>query len=194
VAFLDSRGARVGMNLLTGTGFFVYWVVVRPTAEASPTQTQWPYVLWFSGTILTLAFALPAFGRMAGGKWIVRLALVAGLIAAWNSAVNVIEDGLGQDWAFVLFALGSAGLLISLVALASILAVHGKAWGRALALVPLGTAGAVLTFVKVGGPLMLVTWLAAAMVAARWKEEWTEQVAGPGADPGSQLRSSGRGA
>lgn len=53
VVFLDSRGARVGVNLLTGIGYFVYWAVVRPTAEASATQSQWPYVLWFSGTILT---------------------------------------------------------------------------------------------------------------------------------------------
>lgn len=67
-ALLDSRNARVGIHLLTGISLFVYWVVVRPTAEASPTQSQWPYVLWFSATILTLAFALPAFGRMIGGK------------------------------------------------------------------------------------------------------------------------------
>ena len=52
---------------------FVYWVVVRPMAEASATQFQWPYVLWFSATILTLAFAVPAFGRMIGGRWVVRL-------------------------------------------------------------------------------------------------------------------------
>ncbi len=194
MAFLDSRSAWVGVNLLTGISFFVYWVVVRPTAEASPTQTQWPYVLWFSGMLLTLAFAMPAFGRMAGGKWVVRLALVAGATAAWNSAVNVIEDGLGQDWAFVLFALGSGGLLISLVALGSILALKGHAWRRALALIPLGTGGAVLAFVKIGGPLMLVTWLAAAVVAARWREGWTEQPTGPGVDPVSRLPQGGRGA
>lgn len=111
VGFLDSRNARVGVNLSTGIGLFVYWVVVRPTAEASATQFQWPYVLWFSGTILTLAFAVPAFGRMIGGKWVVRLALVAGATAAWNSAVNIVEDGFGQDWAFVLFAIGTAGIL-----------------------------------------------------------------------------------
>ena len=68
MAFLDFRGARVGVNLLTGIGFLVYRVVVRPSAEASATRSQWPYVLWFSGAILTSALAVPAFGRMTEGS------------------------------------------------------------------------------------------------------------------------------
>jgi hypothetical protein len=175
VAFLDTRRGRVGVHLLTGISLFVYWVVVRPTAEASPTQSQWPYVLWFSATILTLAFALPAFGRMIGGKWVVRLALAAGAAAAWNSAVNIVEDGFGQDWAFVLFALGSAGILLSNIALSAVLAVKGPARRRALSLIPLGTAAGILAFVSIGGPLLLVTWLAAAAIAARWRPEWTDR-------------------
>lgn len=180
VAFLDSRRGRVGVNLLTGISLFVYWVVVRPTAEASATQSQWPYLLWFSATILTLAFAVPAFGRMIGGRWVVRLALVAGATAAWNSAVNIVEDGFGQDWAFLLFAIGTAGILLSNIALAAVLAFRGQARRRALALIPLGTAAGILAFVSVGGPLMLVTWLAAAAIAARWRPEWTEQPTGTG--------------
>jgi hypothetical protein len=174
-ALLDSRNARVGIHLLTGISLFVYWVVVRPTAEASPTQSQWPYVLWFSATILTLAFALPAFGRMIGGKWVVRLALAAGAAAAWNSAVNIVEDGFGQDWAFALFALGSAGILLSNIALAIVLAVKGPARRRALSLIPLGTAAGILGYVSIGGPVTLLTWLAAAAMAARWRPEWTEE-------------------
>lgn len=180
MAFLDSRRGRVGVNLLTGTALFVYWAVVRPTAQASLTQSQWPYVLWFSATILTLAFAVPAFGRMIGGTWVVRLASVAGAAAAWNSAVNIVEDGFGQDWAFVLFAIGTAGILVSNVALAVTLAVKGQARRRALSLIPLGTAAGILAFVSVGGPLMLATWLAAAAIAARWRPEWTEHPTGPG--------------
>lgn len=190
--FLDSRGARVGVNLVTGIAMFVYWVVVRPTAEASATQTQWPYVLWFSATILTLAFAVPAFGRMIGGKWVVRLALVAGATAAWNSAVNIVEDGFGQDWGFVLFVIGTAGILLSNMALAVVLAVRGRARRRPLSLIPLGTAAGILAFVSVGGPLMLVTWLTAAVIAARWKPEWTEQPKGTGTGAEVRLQNGGR--
>ena len=99
--FLDSRGVRVGVSWLTGLSLLVDWIVVRSTAEAYAIQVQWPYVLWFSGTILTLGFAVPECRRMIGGKWIVRLALISGLAAAWNSGVNIAEDGFGQDWAFV---------------------------------------------------------------------------------------------
>lgn len=192
MALLDSRNARVGIHLLTGISMFVYWVVVRPTAEASATQFQWPYVLWFSATILTLAFALPAFGIMIGGKWVVRLAVTAGTAAAWNSAVNIIEDGFGQDWAFVLFALGSAGILLSNIALAVVLAVTGPARRRALSLIPLGTVTGILGFVSIGGPVMLVTWLAAAATAARWRPEWTERPTAAGTEPEARLRIGGR--
>lgn len=117
---------------------------------------------------------------MIGGRWVVRLALVAGATAAWNSAVNIVEDGFGQDWAFLLFAIGTAGILLSNIALAAVLAFRGQARRRALALIPLGTAAGILAFVSVGGPLMLVTWLAAAAIAARWRPEWTEQPTGTG--------------
>lgn len=176
--FPDSRRARVGVFLLSGIAFFVYWIVVRPTTEASATQTQWPYVLWFSGTILTLAFAVPAFGSMVGGKWVVRLALAAGAGAAWNSVVNIIEDGLGQDWAFLLFAIGSGGILLSLITLAVVLVVRGRGSRRALALIPLGTAVGILSFVNAGGVIMLATWLAAVAIAVRWRSESTEHLTG----------------
>ncbi len=180
--FGESRGARAGMFSLSGVAFFLYWIVVRPTAEASATQTQWPYVLWFSGTILTLALAVPALGRMVGGRWVVRLALAAGAGAAWNGVVNIIEDGFGQDWAFLLFAVGSGVILLSLVALAVVLVVQGRGRRRAVALIPLGTAVGIVSFVTAGGVIMLVTWLAAAATAVRWGPESTEAL--PGAATG----------
>jgi hypothetical protein len=166
---LDSRNARVGVFLLAGIAFFIYWMVVRPTTEASATQSEWPYVLWFSGTILMLALAVPTYGRMVGGTWNVRLASVTGAAAVWSSVVNVIEDGFGKDWGFLLFAIGAGVTVLSLLALAISLAVRGHRHRRALSLIPLGSAIAVLAFVDVGGPLMLVTWFAAAVIAARWK-------------------------
>ncbi len=168
-----SRIATVGVDLLTGLAMFIYWVVVRPTTEISPTQSQWPYVLWFSATILTLAFAVPLFGRMVGGKWVVRLAWIAGATAAVASAANIIEDGFDQGWAFLLFAIGTGGILISHFALALVLAITGRGGRRALGLIPFGTAVGILAFAAFGGPLMLVTWFAAAAIAVLWKPEGT---------------------
>jgi hypothetical protein len=130
---------------------------------------------------------------MIGGTRVARLALVAGAAAAWNGAGNSGEDGFGQDWAFALFAIGTAGILLSNMALAAVLAVGGRASRRALSLIPLGTAAGILAFVTAGGPLMLVTWLAAAAIAARWRPEWTEQPTGTGTGAGIHLQNGVRG-
>jgi len=92
----------------------------------------------------------------------------------------------------MLFAIGTASILLSTIALAMILAVKGRASRRALSLIPLGTAAGILAFVSVGGPLMLVTWLAAAVIAARWKPEWTEQPTGTGTGAEVRLRDADR--
>lgn len=165
---LDSRTVRTVVFSVTGVAFFVYWVAVGPTNSASATQTQWPYILWFSATLLTLTLAVPLSGRMiGGGTWAVRFAAAAGATARMNSAVNIVEDGFGQDWAFLLFALGSAAMLLSLIALAAVLAVRGRGALRLLALIPFGTVAGIVLFVNAGGVILLVTWSAAAAIAMR---------------------------
>ena len=154
---------------MTGIAFFVYWIVGRPTHSASATQTQWPYVLWFSATILTLTLAIPLYGRMIGGKMVIRFASAAGAAALMNGAVNIIEDGFGQDSAFLLFALGSAAMLPTLIALAAVLAVRGRGAHRMFALIPFGTVAGIVLYVNAGGVILLVTWSAAAAIAVRWE-------------------------
>jgi hypothetical protein len=168
---VNSRTIRAVAFSLTGIAFFMYWIVVRPTTSASATQSQWPYVLWFSATILTLTLAIPMYGRMIGGRWVTRLAAAAGAAALMNSAVNIIEDGFGQDWAFLLFALGSAAMLLSLIALSAVLALGGRGARRMLALIPFGTAAGIVLFVNAGGVILLVTWLGAAGIAMRWEDQ-----------------------
>lgn len=165
---LDSHAGGILAMLVAGVALFAYWIIVGPTGEASPTQNQWPYVLWFSATILAFGVAVLAFTTLAGGRWVVRLGRVAAAGALWNSAVNVIEDGFDQDWAFLLFVAGSAVMLLSLISLSVVLALTCRGSNRALGLVPLGAALGLLLFVKAGGIIMLATWTSAAAVAARW--------------------------
>lgn len=153
---------RSAFFALTGGVLFAYWALGKPSFAASPSQSEWPTVLWFSASLALLALALAMFGRLAGGGWAARLALVASGAVACSSLANILEDGLDLDWAFAVFILGELVALISLVALTVVLAATSRGTGRMLAVVPAGTALGLILFVYAGGLIMLVTWLAAA--------------------------------
>ncbi len=150
---------------LTGVAFFVFWVVARPSFEMTASMTKWPHVLWFSATLLSLAVALPVFGRMGGGRWVVRLASVAGAGVGMSSVANIFEDGFGIDAFFFAFILGTLILEVALLALTIVIARTFRGRYRLLAVIPAGTVVGILLFVLAGGPVMLVTWLGAAAVA-----------------------------
>jgi hypothetical protein len=156
---------RSALFALTGIALFAYWALGRPTFEAAASRSEWPTVIWFSATLALLAVALPVFGRMAGGGWVVRLALVAGAAIGLSSVANIFEDGLDLDWVFAVFILGELVSLVSLLALTVVIAATRRGSGRLLALVPAGTALGLVLFVYAGGITMLATWLVAAAAA-----------------------------
>ncbi len=166
--------ARATLFALTGFAFLAYWVVANPSFEATASQGEWPHVLGFSGALLTLAVALPVFGRMVGGRWVTRLSLVAGSGVALSSVANVFEDGLRIEWVFFVFILGEMINLVALVILSVLIVWTGRGRDRLLALVPLGTGAAIILFVVAGGVIMLVTWLAAAAVALTMSTRTTD--------------------
>ncbi len=122
-------------------------------------------MIWFSATLAVLAVALPVFGRMLGGRWVVRQALVAGGAMGLSSVANIFEDGLQLDWAFAVFIAGEVVSLVSLLSLTVVIGATRRGSGRLLALVPAGTAFGILLFVAAGGIIMLATWLGAAAAA-----------------------------
>jgi hypothetical protein len=150
---------------LTGVVFCVYWVVARPSFEMTASMTEWPHVLWFSATLLSLAVALPVFGRMAGGPRVVRLASIAGAGVGLSSVANIFEDGFRIDAFFFAFILGTLILEVALLALTIVIARTLRGRYRLLAGIPAGTVAGILLFVVAGGPVMLVTWLGAAAAA-----------------------------
>jgi hypothetical protein len=150
---------------LAGVLVFVYWMVARPSAAMTASQSEWPHVLWFSGTLLSLAVALPEFGRMLGGRWVVRLASIAGAGIGLSSVANIFEDGFRIEEFFFVFILGTLILDVTLLALSIVIARTFPGRHRLFALIPAGTLAGILLFVAAGGPIMLVTWLAAAAAA-----------------------------
>ncbi len=155
----------MALFILTGVANFAYWAIADPGFEESSTQTEWPYVLGFSGAILCLAVALPVYAQLVGGRDVVRVSLIPAVAFAVGSLVNVVEDGLGVDGAFLGFVLTTAVGLLGLLALSVIVASHGRGGRRLLALVPAATIAGIIAYVAAGGPIMLATWLAAAALA-----------------------------
>lgn len=149
---------------LVGVAFFTHWVVTDPSTDG-PIATAWPRVLVFSGLLLAFAVALPVYGRMVGGRWVLRLSLVAGAGAALGSVANIFEDGFGIGWVFFVFILGTAIIDLALLGMTVVIARTGRGSDRLLALIPAATVAAIIFNVWAGGIIMLVTWLAAAAVA-----------------------------
>jgi hypothetical protein len=168
---------RAAVFVLTGTALSAFWIVARPSREMTDAMREWPQVIWFSATLLTLAVALPIFGRMVGGARVVRLATIAGLGPAISSFANVLEDGFRIDAAFFLFISGTLILDVALLALTIELARRPDLRTRMLAAIPAGALAGILLFVEIGGPVMLVTWLGAAAAAL-----WLGRVRTPAAD------------
>jgi hypothetical protein len=148
-----------------GGALFAYWSIARPSFEMTASMKEWPTVLGFSATLLSLAVALPVFGRMVGGPQVVRWATIAGAGVGLSSVANVIEDGFRIEGAFFLFILGTWTVNIALLALTIELARSAPNRLRLLAVIPAGTVAGILFFVAVGGPVMLITWLTAAAAA-----------------------------
>jgi hypothetical protein len=155
---------------VTGVALFVFWVVAHPSTEMTASMTEWPNVLWFSATLLLLAISIPVFGRMVGGPMVVRTATIAGAGVGLASVANIFEDGFRMDGFFFAFILGTLILDVALLALAVVIARTLPGRYRLLAVIPLGTLTGILIFVAAGGPVMLVTWLAAAAMAVLMPE------------------------
>jgi hypothetical protein len=118
-----------------------------------------------SATLLSLAVALPVFSRMVNGRSVIRLASIAGAGVGMSSVANIFEDGFRIDAFFFAFILGTLILDVALLALTIVIARTFPGRSRLFAVIPAGTVAGILLFVVAGGPIMLVTWLAAAAAA-----------------------------
>jgi hypothetical protein len=149
----------------TGVAWFTFWFVTGPSDETTASMQEWPRVIWFSATLLFLALALVTFGRMVGGRSVIRLATIAAAAVGVSSVVNIVEDGFRVEAAFYAFILGLLIMEVALAGLTLAIARTGAGRRRLLAAIPAATLAGVLLFPPAGGPLMLGAWLAASAAA-----------------------------
>ncbi len=156
---------RAALFTLTGVLFFGHWMLADPSFEVTKAITDTKYVLLFSAALLTLALALTVFGRMLGGRWVLRLSLLAAAGTTLGGIANVVEDGFDMGWAFWGFILSLLIINPALTALTAVITFTACGGHRLLALIPAGTLAAIIFYVHFGGPLMVAAWLAAAAVS-----------------------------
>jgi hypothetical protein len=161
------RGVRATFLALAGIALFAYWVIFDPTNDAKSSQSEWRFVIGFSAALLILAVAILLYGDMVGGRWVRRLSIGAATGLVISGVANVFEDGFSIDWVFFVFVLGTATTLISLIGTTVAITATNQGRQRLLALVPGCTVIAVIGFVAIGGPLMLITWLTAAALSLK---------------------------
>lgn len=127
---------------------------------------DWFTVLSFSAALFAVAFALPMLAQLIGGQVVFRVSLVPAMGAILAGLSNLLEDALQLSWAFWafwLFILGTAVIVVGLVAFTVAIAVAGRGRLRLLAAIPAATlTNAIYLREAGGGVLMLAAWLAAA--------------------------------
>src|SRR4051794_37548167 len=156
--------ALAAFLVLLGIGAWLHWSITDPSFDQTEAQSEWVHVLAFSALVLALACGAAALGRALSGARSVRFLTITLIAAGTLAAVtNIVEDGLGVEKAFVVFALLTGVLLLALIGLATVLGLKVRGARRLLALAPLASAIGVVTYVHAGGPILLCTWCAAAI-------------------------------
>lgn len=139
-----------------------------PNYQHPASAADWFTVLSFSTAALALAFALPMLAQLIGGQGVFRVSLVPAVGAALAGLSNLLEDALQLGWAFWPFVLGTAVVVVGLVAFTVVVVVAGRGRLRLLAAVPAAQLiGVPFLHEAASGVLMLAAWLTAAALILR---------------------------
>lgn len=146
------------MYALAATISVAYWFVARPTHAVSDQASQWPYVLFFSGLLATMAIGLLGYTTSISHRSAKRAGYVATAALLGSSLVNIIEDGLDVETMFFVFVAIILTTLVALLVMAGMLLLNPRGNKRLLGLVPAGLLVGVIFFVEVGWLVMTATW------------------------------------
>lgn len=163
-AGVPNRWLSAALHTFVGVQFFLLWLARHADYQDAHSALDWFVVVGFSVVLLALALALLRFSRWVAGQAVFPAPKVAAGAAALGSVVNLLEDGLHFEGFFVFFALSLLTLDIALLWLTVSVARSGNGPARLFALVPAGTLTGILLFQVAGKPIMLVSWLAAAVL------------------------------
>ncbi len=123
----------------------------------------------FSVALCLLAAALPAYASLTGDRAAFKTSLVPAACAGVAGVGNFLEDGLSWSWASWAYVGGVLSLLLGLLGLAVTMALRAGDSGGFLAAVPVGTLLGLVLFEPTRGVVMLMTWVAAAVIAVKWR-------------------------
>ena len=163
----SSPASRVALSVTVGLawGFRSVLALGHPVYWEPATALDWVAVVSYSVALMLLALAMVVLPELAGRRRAVQVASWFVAIAALVTAVaNLAEDAFDLSSFGAAFVGGALALFGALLVLAVILAA---ARPRALALVPLATLMGIGTMEAGGGALVLVAWLAVAVLAWR---------------------------
>lgn len=134
-----------------------------PNYQHPAAAADWFTVLSFSAALFALAFALPMLAQLIGRRGVFRVSLVPAAGAALAGLSNLLEDALQLGWAFWPFVVGTAAVVVGLVAFTVVIVVAGRGRLRLLAAVPAAQLlGVPLLREPAIGVLLLAVWLTAA--------------------------------
>ncbi len=159
---------RVVVFAATGVVWWAYTVVLafaHPDYQQAETLVDWLAVLSFSAGLFALAFALPMFAQLVGGRSVLQVSFVPATGAALAGFSNLLEDGLHLGWAFAAFVLGALLIVAGLTIFAFAISASQRGRRRFLGAVPLATLVGQLAVPAGGGILLGGAWLAAAAIA-----------------------------
>jgi hypothetical protein len=162
-ALLGDRRAAAGICVVVGMVPFVHWSVADLSHDETAQQHQWLFVLFFSAVVLVLGAGMLVVAHQAPVPGALRTARFLALVAVAASLTNLVEDGLRVEAMFFAFVAELLALQIGFAVLAVLIVVRGKGAERLWAVAPIATAAAILLYIDIGGPLMAVTWLVAAL-------------------------------
>lgn len=162
----SSAFGRVTLFLSVGVLFFLRWRQVGSVDYVNPvTVSDWLAVVGFSTALLFVAVALPVYAGLTEDRATYRISLVPAIGLTVASVANLVEDGWGWSGAFWPYVLSSIVYALGLIALTFEVARKKRGIGRIGAVVPAGTLLGLVFFESWGGPVLLLSWFAAALVA-----------------------------
>jgi hypothetical protein len=156
---------RVAAIACAGTAVLplLHWLVADVSYDATSQQHEWLFVLFFSAVILVFAPGFLAVAGRVSSRGARRAADLVAVVSVAASLTNIVEDGLGVEAAFLAFVAELLLFHLSCLGMGFLILLRESGLDRLWAAVPVGTVAGIVLYVELGGPLLAVTWLSAAM-------------------------------
>ena len=166
---LGRRPCRIGdwpspACIAAGVFPLTHWLVAHSSRGEASQQHEWFFVLRFSAVLLAMGIGMLAIASQVASPAATRTAVVLGVILTAASLTNIVEDGFHVGPVFLVFVAELVFLLVGCLALALFILAGERGSVRLWAAVPIATVGGILLYVELGGPVLAIAWIGAAVL------------------------------